>query len=546
MIVAAAMVWFGIALFPLWPEGAGQQAASNSEPAERIVDRSAWLDIGDPDASWPGFTLMLADQRDPILIDGNANVVHSWPDVRVRGRARLLPSCELVTLSRKGGVHRYSWSGDLLWEVEKIPGRLPHHDLIVLSNGNVLTAWIQEENIEAGDELIEFGPDGKIVWRWDSTPFSKTVSAGKTLFLESPTHVNSIHEIVANRWHDAGDERFKPGNILVSARTLGTIFIVDKDSGEVVWDFAETLDGQHEALMIPVGHPHAGEILVFNNGLRESLEPDGARASQILRIHPIDEKIVWKYADRRFFSHHWGSQQPLPNGNLLVASSRGGRVFEIAPDGRIVWQIIPDWLPLRPKRYARDHCPELSRLEYAPPRSKQSAHPAGYVDRDLYAYLPSQWPTKFRNIGGKFVRLLKEPQICRRVFLPEEPATLEVSYGNRNPSRARRAPEQLHFRIELSDSWNSSPEVVFQDTIETEKSELRLARVELAGHELRDVSICLRATTPGGKPAERLGWWGKPALTTGTPDAPAAAGAEIDAEEAQADEEHLRALGYVE
>ena len=40
-----------------------------------------------------------------------------------------------------------------------------------------------------------------------------------------PTHINSVFELTDNRWFDAGDGRFRPGNVLVSARNLNAIFI---------------------------------------------------------------------------------------------------------------------------------------------------------------------------------------------------------------------------------------------------------------------------------------------------------------------------------
>jgi hypothetical protein len=236
----------------------------------------------------------------------------------------------------------------------------------------------------------------------------------------------------------------------------------------------------------------------------------------------------------------------MPNGNLLISSSRGGRVFEVTPGGRIVWQLVPGWLPLRPKRYARDYCPQLSQLQYEPARSTVSRYPAGYVDRDMYSFVFTPWPTKLEVVDGEAVHLLKDPQICRRVFLPEESAVLQTQFSYREARGRKKPPAKIHFRVELRDPLGAPPEIVFEDTIETRESELRVARVDLSGHELRDVSICLFSTRPNGKPAVELGWWGVPSIETGTPQLHALPVPAIDAAEAAADEVHLRALGYVE
>ena len=41
-----------------------------------------------------------------------------------------------------------------------------------------------------------------------------------------------------------------------------------------------------------------------------------------------------------FYSRKIGSNQRLPNGNTLIVESWGGRAFEVAPDGQIVWEFF--------------------------------------------------------------------------------------------------------------------------------------------------------------------------------------------------------------
>ena len=47
--------------------------------------------------------------------------------------------------------------------------------------------------------------------------------------------------------------------------------------------------------------------------------------------------------DFGFFTSVAGVVQKLPKRNVLVTSSYGGRVFEMDPEGEIVWEF---WLPL--------------------------------------------------------------------------------------------------------------------------------------------------------------------------------------------------------
>jgi len=96
----------------------------------------------------------------------------------------------------------------------------------------------------------------------------------------------------------------------------------------------------------------AGELslLLFNNGSRR---PDG-EFSEVLEFKlPFDpakgfsfdagwgfgpQELSWSYADKeRFFSPFISGAQRLPNGNTFICEGARGRVFEVTPEGRVVW-----------------------------------------------------------------------------------------------------------------------------------------------------------------------------------------------------------------
>jgi hypothetical protein len=114
--------------------------------------------------------------------------------------------------------------------------------------------------------------------------------------------------------------------------------------------------------MIEPGLPGAGNILIFDNGIGcRSIAHEGC--SYILEINPVTKEIVWLYEkSHRFFSANSGVQQRLSNGNTLITSSCGGRVFEVTPSCQIVWEWVPVFSPLRPRRYSYDFCPQLRQL----------------------------------------------------------------------------------------------------------------------------------------------------------------------------------------
>ena len=115
------------------------------------------------------------------------------------------------------------------------------------------------------------------------------------------------------------------------------------------------LFGPHDAHWIPSHCPGAGNILIFNNGLTRG-GPGGPKYSTVDEIIPpldVDGNYTieaghafdpagpeWEYkADppTDFFTQNMGGAQRLPNGNTLICEAQSGYIFEVEPDGDIVW-----------------------------------------------------------------------------------------------------------------------------------------------------------------------------------------------------------------
>ena len=51
------------------------------------------------------------------------------------------------------------------------------------------------------------------------------------------------------------------------------------------------------------------------------------------------EKLTWSYSDPgRFLSERISGAERQPNGNTLICQGESGRVFEVTPEGEIVWE----------------------------------------------------------------------------------------------------------------------------------------------------------------------------------------------------------------
>ncbi len=347
------------------------------------------------------------------LVNMNGEVVHSWQidTERYRGfihRARMLTNGRLMLLFGHkdivSTVVELDWEGNETWSYT--PENFAHHDFCPKEDGSVLlvcTVKVPAEyraGIEDpvrrdaeinGDELIEVSRDGEVVWRWvhhehmdlnacNPVPANLGWMGGEfNNTLKDWTHTNTVQAIPENKWYDAGDERFKPGNILQSMRQLDTINIVDRESGKIVWShkggYNGGLSGQHDSHMIERGLPGAGNIIVFDNGASPYKDLAHCGCSYVLEIDPSDNSLAWVYDDaHRFHARFTASCQRLPNGNTLILESMCARLFEVTPEKEIVWEYIRTDNAQRIYRYPYDYCeafmalPEPNERSVTPPK----------------------------------------------------------------------------------------------------------------------------------------------------------------------------------
>jgi len=298
-------------------------------------------------------------------------------------------------------IGELDWDGNVVWRwgaaaqtayggadttTAAVPGGAAHqhHDWERLANGNTLVLANLVHAVPGfkaqqvlDDVLYEVDPQGKIVWRWtasdhlDELGFSKTALA--QLRASAPRegakavdflHTNSARALGPNKWFDGGDARFAPENVIISSRQANIVAIVDKKSGKVVWrlgpDFApagttlpravDQLIGQHDPHLIAPGLPGAGNLIVFDNQGEAGypvVSPGIFPHSRVLEIDPVKKQIVWEYTavDSRqtqwsFYSAFISSARRLPNGNTLIDEGMNGRVFQVTPQGDIVWEYV--------------------------------------------------------------------------------------------------------------------------------------------------------------------------------------------------------------
>ena len=359
-----------------------------------------------PDLCCNGYTI-LWHWNVVKLVDMNGRTVNEWrfdaePDRPGVDRARLLEDGHVLVMrggmmSENGLLQEYGWGHELVWEY--VPEGVtphknllgPHHDVFRKPDGNTLTVCreavpaeylkrVREPTWQGqtiyGDAIVEVDPDGEVVWGWHS---HEHLDLNHYRLLASPnwpagphnstvcdwTHVNTVQALPENRWFDAGDERFRPGNVLISPRQMDTVYLVDRDSQEIVWEYSGEyfggLSGQHEPHMIEKDLPGAGNILIFDNGASPWNDLGHAGASYVLEVNPATKELVWVYDKwQQFHATYTSSAQRLRNGNTLICESAGKRVFEVTVEGETVWEYVEG--SARSYRYPYDHCPQTAAL----------------------------------------------------------------------------------------------------------------------------------------------------------------------------------------
>jgi len=376
-----------------------------------------------PDKAWNGYTVFVLPETGAVLVDMNGNTVREWVQFTGLGGGpvRILPGGHVVgptgTLQphqESVALAQYDWDNNLVWQFDRaeqvttrdnqtIWAARQHHDwqrldfpagyyspeadtgagatrTLILAHKNVLNELVSKVTLE-DDWLYEVSADGEILWQWLASEHvaelgfsaeARAVIRDDVQFNEARgsadwLHINSATLLGPNKWHDAGDARFHPDNVIISSRQASLIAIVARD-GSIVWrlgpDYRETesmeaigqIIGQHHPHLIPKGLPGESNLLVFDNGgaagygAASPVAPegrDGVRRhfSRVLEIDPVTIKKVWEYAiagaeSYRFFSHYVSSVQRLPNGNTLITEGADGRLFEITPEKEIVWEYV--------------------------------------------------------------------------------------------------------------------------------------------------------------------------------------------------------------
>ncbi len=350
----------------------------------------------DRDRAWAGYTLYCESWEDPsqspdgkgeiLLIDMDGEIVHRWyVETALQSFCKLLPDGNLIYPTRdrsdifRAGLRELTPDSEIAWSYHC---RIDH-DFEVFDDGRILMHTIRDHMWpQLGRELkrcpymIEVNREKELLWEWHGEHHLEELEAllpadgwdHVTSRLEEDfsfdwAHNNTLQVIPPNEtWEQERAqgrfERFKPGNIVFSYRSLDVTGVIDRDTSEIVWAWGPgVIDGQHKPHMLPNGH-----IMLFDNGTMRGF-------SRVIEVHPLTEEIVWEYRSQDpedFFSPYISGGQRLPNGNTLICEGSKAHLFEVTPDREIVWDFVNPHRKVgalgtiyRCTRYSEEYCQAL-------------------------------------------------------------------------------------------------------------------------------------------------------------------------------------------
>ncbi|MFC3301404.1 arylsulfotransferase family protein [Parvularcula lutaonensis] len=314
-------------------------------------------------------------------------LLHEWPinffdvareemgypfDTLIHGSA-LMPNGDIIVNLDGRGVMRVSACGEILWRSRD----RSHHAVDLASDGTIWTPIYRpryrEERLLPGttfnyDAIGAFDPDSGEMLREVDIVDAVIASGRQGLVLSNDVHPGDVMhlndvEVLRPDMADAFP-LFEAGDLLLSSRHFNQIWVLDGKTGALKWWHVGSTIGQHDPDFQP-----DGTITVFDNRTLGRPAPENGwlgtgGGSRIVSIDPVthEDRVLYQSTpDNPFYTAFRGKHQVQPNGNILITETDAGRVFEVTPEGEIVWSLVNaydedeiGWL-MGALRYPADH-----------------------------------------------------------------------------------------------------------------------------------------------------------------------------------------------
>jgi len=301
-------------------------------------------------AEWPARFYDLFP--DPSFVKPADRVPQTNLNVGVQG-AQMLPDGSLAFTFEGLGFVKLDRCGTVLW---KIP-QMTHHSVDLAERGGFWvpsTRYIERDSKYPGlkppfdeDTILRVSEDGAILdeisifdlffknqLEW--LLFANGLEDIRVPEKQNLTHLNDVEELTSDM--AVHFPQFAAGDLLISLRNYNLLMVIDPRTHEVKWHQTGPWIKQHDP-----NFEATGRITVFNNNSDGTESGSILGGSDILSLDPrtgATEVLYGRRPNQKLFTKFRGKHQVLPNGNRLITESHAGRVFEIDPQGNIVWEFI--------------------------------------------------------------------------------------------------------------------------------------------------------------------------------------------------------------
>jgi hypothetical protein len=293
---------------------------------------------------WTFITGMFGDQMAARLVDDDGEVVHEWPvnytgiwpekpnhpggepatdwNVFLHGSIVRPDGSIVINFDEGASLVKLDRCAEVVWKIDQNI----HHSVFEAEDG---TFWSPKGH----NVIVQVSADGEILRSIDIKRMMRRNGLEGALFVHTPRfpaiHPNDV-ELLSTAMADAFP-MFEAGDVVYSMRDLNALMVFDPEREVVKWYKHGPWLRQHDPDFLP-----DGRISVYNNRMEYG-------QSNIMTIDPVTEEfeVVYKGSTAApFYSAIRGKHQTLDNGNILIVESMRGRVFEVDPEGEIVWQYV--------------------------------------------------------------------------------------------------------------------------------------------------------------------------------------------------------------
>jgi hypothetical protein len=325
----------------------------------------------------PGLTLlagMFAGENQLRLIEPDGTPVRIWParftELFPRGRyphimyrpqtdwnahihgSLALPDGSVVFNFDYSGTVKFDRCGELEW----LLAASGHHSVERSQQGGfwipgrrwaeVVTGFPRSEEGYSEDLVLRVSDAGEVLEEVSIVDIFTNSGLRHLLLLTGPgdpvfrsgeiVHLNDIQELpdsIADQFPD-----FEGGDLILSLRNEHLLAVVDPRDWRVKWYQMGPWIRQHDPDFQP-----GGTITIFNNDSEDAGDGKHLGASEIQELVPSTGEIRVLYGGtpgQEMYTAILGKHQVLPNGNILITESEGGRILEVTEQGDVVWELI--------------------------------------------------------------------------------------------------------------------------------------------------------------------------------------------------------------